>query len=218
MRSMCLSITSFIVYSHANKITIRSSNLTNLLKLAWKEETLLDASVVKVTAPLDHNNCQGIPKDFISVPAPVMEHRSESKKLAGIWRVFSFLPHNVFKRIQPTLTTASSTEKKYNSTIVFLHDSMTSLREQSHIEELLRYADESVSNCRNDRLRHDVPLRVSYVTNESSLFFWTIRVNDDMHWVWSGDNGDAVNLTRSPSQVSTLHDLLCIHLEMLTRQ
>lgn len=183
----CSGVSVFIIFRIKGvKATSNSNDIRASIRQAWESDPSNDR-------PGPHPPSSSAPPsqqyDFLSpsVVLPLEEPRSHQRSLTGVWRVFSYLsnPLRLFRKEPPVV--------EFTSTPLILGEALMALSDPKSLEELLRDAQQSLSQTPLASQRRDVPVRVSSMTVPVGDV-WTAKVSSSTYFVWAGDQ--AVNLTR----------------------
>ena len=192
----CPTISSLLVVIErdVSRKVIVSGGLHASLANAWandpsneKQVIIEDPVRVMVDDPM-------IEKDFLSPPSSVAPSTSEkSGKLAGVWRIFSFLPNLWHRRGSPA-TPRHETHPPIIRTYIF-DAALNFLTEPSDARSLAEDATSALRSLPLSRCRRDLPLRVSCTLGTlTGVEVWAARVQDDVTWIWTGVR--TMNLTQ----------------------
>ena len=172
---------------------------------AWADDPTNERGIafeVPVRAPVDDRT---IAKDFLSPPTYVTPSSSEkSSKLAGVWRIFTFLPNLWYRKGAPAIALEEA-HPLLIRTYVFDAE-LSFLTETPDSRILAADASMALSSQPLSRWRKDLPIRVSCSQGKfDGLEVWAAKVQDQLFWVWSGER--TMKLTKGTMCYKFIKDL-----------
>ena len=172
-----------------------ATGIHSSLLSAWEDDSSNEKRIPPEDPPPLIVQDRSIPRDFLSSPSSVTPAPSvKSNRLFGVWRLFSFLPNLLNRRL-----IAAGPRRSSPCTVrTYIFEASMGLLTNSDSQTLVNDALTAIQSQPMSRWRRDVPIRVSCSLDKmSGLEVWTAKVNGDSTWVWTGEQ--TMNLTQGSS-------------------